>query len=130
VVAAEIELGQCADFGDVRFTGLLEASYQDIVKEYASQVPPLPIPVNEPLNRKTGDPDEDLKLRKLDRLVIDNLVDSLEMKGVVVQTVRAPFEEGEPAFAGAKIRMQSHVQIAVRDRDCIGRRVCLIPETI
>ena len=35
------------------------------------------------------------------------------------QTVRAAFEEGEPAFAGSMIRRETHIQIAVRDPRCI-----------
>jgi hypothetical protein len=128
VVAAEITLGQCVDLGDTGFVGLLALSYQDIKQTYGARIPPETLPKNEPLGGKMGKPDDDLKLRKLDRLVIDNLVDMLELNGTPVQTVRAPFEEGTTVYEGAKIRSQSHVQIAVRDRKCIGSRIWLIPE--
>lgn len=35
------------------------------------------------------------------------------------QTVRGVFQEGVPAFVGSDIRRKSHIQIAVRDPDCI-----------
>jgi hypothetical protein len=35
------------------------------------------------------------------------------------QTIRGPFEEGPEAFAGSMLKMETHIQIAVRDPDCI-----------
>lgn len=35
------------------------------------------------------------------------------------QTVRGVFTEGDPAFPGAGIQSKTHVQVAVRDLDCI-----------
>jgi hypothetical protein len=62
------------------------------------------------------------RLRRLDRLVMDRLTRSADSPaGLHYQTVRCPFEEGEPAYPGAMIRTQSHVQIAVQDRRCISR---------
>gem|GEM_PF-6478262 len=66
------------------------------------------------------------KLRRLDRLVIDRLIDASAERGIIYQTVRCPFEEGEPVYSGGMIKEQSHVQIAVRDKTCLSSRVFLI----
>jgi hypothetical protein len=42
-----------------------------------------------------------------------------EVEGILFQTVRGAFEEGRPLFPGSAIRTQSHIQIAVRDVQCI-----------
>jgi hypothetical protein len=36
-----------------------------------------------------------------------------------VHTVRGAFEEGDEAFPGAASKMETHIQIAVRNRQCI-----------
>jgi len=66
------------------------------------------------------------KLRRLDRLVIDRLIEAAQDRGIFYQTVRCPFEEGEPVYAGGMIKEQSHIQIAVRDRACISGRIFLV----
>ncbi|OWK46557.1 hypothetical protein FRUB_00256 [Fimbriiglobus ruber] len=62
--------------------------------------------------------------------MVNNLITIMEKGGAKIQTVRCPFEEGKAAFPGAKIKMQSHVQIAVLDRECIDKRIWLIPEVM
>jgi hypothetical protein len=112
VVAAEIRLGRCLDLADTGFTDLLRQSYGDIVLLYQRNGLNLP--------KNSG---RDFKLRKLDRLVIDRLTEFAGHKGIFYQTVRCPFEEGDPVYRGGMIRTQSHVQIAVRDRNCIAPRI-------
>ena len=65
------------------------------------------------LPQNTG---RDLKSRDLDCLVINNLTKNMAEE---VQTVRGAFEEGEAAFPGAALRMETHLQLAVRDSRCI-----------
>ncbi len=113
VVAAAVRLGRCLDLADTAFTGLLQQSYEGTVALYARQGWPMP---------KNGG--REFKLRKLDRLVIDRLTRATDRAdGVHYQTVRCPFEEGDPVYGGAMIRAQSHVQIAVRDKRCIASRI-------
>jgi hypothetical protein len=66
------------------------------------------------------------KLRRLDRLVMDTLAEAVDGRGIVYQTVRCPFEEGENVYPGGMIKKQSHIQIAVRDRACISSKVFLV----
>ncbi len=116
VVAAEVRLGRCLDLADTAFTGLLQSTYEGTLRVYASRGWKLP--------RNGG---RDFKLRKLDRLIIDRLTEtSGSLGGVNYQTVRCPFEEGEPVYEGAMLKTQSHVQIAVRDNACISSRVFLM----
>jgi hypothetical protein len=113
VVAAEIRLGRCLDLGDTRFTGLLRATFDDTVELYRRRGWELP--------KNAG---KDLKLRRLDRLIIDQVADSFDKPDrIFFQTVRSPFEEGDPVYPGGLLRTQSHIQVAVRDRSCIGSRV-------
>lgn len=116
VVAAEIELGRCLDLGDTRFTTLLRLVHEDTVRWYADEG--LKLPQN---RGREG------KLRRLDCLIVDQTVAFLDQRAALsVQTVRCPFEEGEPAYDGGMIRSQSHVQIAVRDRNCLRRPILLV----
>ncbi|MBY0228483.1 MAG: hypothetical protein K2W96_04300 [Gemmataceae bacterium] len=113
VVATEIRLGRCMDLADTAFVDLLRGAYRDIVDAY--QGAGLSLPKNE---------GKEQKLRRLDRLVIDRVTESMDTpEGKYFQTVRAPFEEGEPMFPGAMLRTLSHIQIAVRDHRCIGPSV-------
>jgi hypothetical protein len=57
-----------------------------------------------------------LKKRTLDCLVINNLAATMSEQ---IQTVRGAFEEGDEAFPGAALRTETHIQIAVRERQCM-----------
>jgi hypothetical protein len=64
------------------------------------------------------------KLRRLDRPVIDRPTRATDRGDAVhFQTVRCPFEEGDPVCEGGMIKTQSHIQVAVRDRACIASRI-------
>jgi hypothetical protein len=118
VVATEIRLGTCLDLGDTVFTDVLRESYNSTVELCARNG--WTIPKNE---------GSEQKLRRLDRLVIDRLTDAAEARGISFQTVRCPFEEGGSIYPGGKIREQSHIQIAVRDKACISSRIFLADST-
>jgi hypothetical protein len=105
VVGAVIQLGHCLDLTDLQFTSLLKQSYVDLETDYRSKGLTLP--------KNTG---SDLKLRKLDCLVINSLSPSILDD---VHAVRGAFEEGDEAFPGAALKMQTHIKIAVRNRQCI-----------
>ncbi len=105
VVGAVIQLGNCLDLTDIQFTSLLQQSYDALNSDYQSKGLSLP--------QNNG---RDLKLRVLDCLVINSLSPVILDE---VDTVRGAFEEGEEAFPGAALRMETHVQLAVRSRKCI-----------
>jgi len=90
---------------DVRYTGLLMQSYNAVEASYRKKDVTLP--------QNQG---RELKLRMLDCLVINNLAATMSEQ---IQTVRGAFEEGDEAFPGAALKRETHIQIAVRERQCI-----------
>lgn len=63
--------------------------------------------------RQSGDLERPVP-RRLDRLVINSLVEELTAQGRQVLAVRAPFPEGRRLYPDSALRTRSHVQIAVR----------------
>lgn len=105
-VGAIIQLGRCFDLLDVEFTRKLLPTY--LREREAREAMGQPLPVNR-------GSDDDLRGRYLDCEVINRCIQGLPE----FQVVRGAFLEGEPAFPGAKIFRESHIQIAVRDPSCI-----------
>ena len=105
VIGAVIQLGNCLDLTDLRDTELLRKSYATLETQYRRKGLKLP--------QNTG---RELKNRKLDCLVIDRLAAASSGQ---VQTVRGAFEEGDAAFPGAALKRETHIQIAVRELQCI-----------
>lgn len=114
VIGAVVQLGRCLDLTDVNNTCLLRPAYDGLIEEYCARE--LDLPKNE---------GRDLKLRKLDCLVINRLITAMEDQSrhadgpPTFQTVRCAFEEGEDAFPGSMLKTETHIQIAVRDPSCI-----------
>lgn len=107
VVGAVIQLGQCFDLTDVAYSRLLGESYRQLERTFASEGRALP--------QNTGS-DYDLLKRELDCLVVNSFVQCADIE---FQTVRGAFAEGPPAYPGAKLMEQTHIQIVVRDKSCI-----------
>ena len=105
VIGAVIQLGNCLDLTDLRYTELLRQSHAALEESYREK--------NLHLPQNKG---RELKLRVLDCLVINSIPSAILNE---VQTVRGAFEEGGEAFPGAALKMETHIQIAVRDRQCI-----------
>jgi len=110
VVGAIIQLGRCFDLLDVKFTKLLHPTYERELSQVVDAGRQLPV------NRG---PDHDLGGRYLDCHVINKCLQTWVEQDLAFQTVRGAFWEGQPAFPGAKIMRESHIQIAVRDPRCI-----------
>ncbi len=111
VIGAVIQLGQCLDLTDLRYTEFLERTFQDLAESHEKTGKALP--------ENRG---REQKARYLDCLVINTLVDDVAKLASTegqFHTVRGAFEEGEPAFPGSMIRKETHIQIAVLDTDCI-----------
>jgi hypothetical protein len=109
VIGAIIQLGNCLDLTFVRNIELLASAYDQLVKYHKKRNTPVPI------NRG-----KDSKLRELDCAVLNRLVGRIERhNNTRVQTVRGAFEEGKEAFPGSMLKMETHIQVAVRDRTCI-----------
>ena len=111
IVGAIVQLGNCFDLMDTKFTDELPRAFAMLKKLHRAVGTPLPT------NRgKT----RDKELRLLDcAVLIFYLQHVKDDQGVSYDTVRCGFVEGPPAFRGSRIRHQSHVQLAVRSPACI-----------
>jgi hypothetical protein len=111
VVGALIQLGQCFDLMDTRYTRLVSKFFP--VWKLQMETARAPLPRNE------GKAPDNL-LRRLDCAVLNWLFDFLKTEtGEEFDTVRCAFAEGNPIFDGSRIHEQSHIQIAVRNTACI-----------
>ncbi len=108
VIGAVIQLGNCFDLLDEEITAILANSYLEFAEFYRTSGRDLPN------NRGSG-----WKLRDLDCAVINDCLDRLAEQGIVFDTVRGAFLEGNPIFPGTTISSETHIQIAVRDVDRI-----------
>jgi hypothetical protein len=89
-------------------TALLAASYPEFAESFAATGQPLPV------NRG-----KEMKRRDLDCAVINDCLDRMARRSVPFDTVRGAFLEGPPVFPGTTISAETHIQIAVRNVDCI-----------
>ncbi len=114
VLGAYINLGQCFDLLDTVNTKLLQGMYPEFCRFTLGSGKPMPENMPAP-----GKEDPDEVLRYLDCAVIKYTLDKLAGKGSNYETVRGVFVEGGKAFPGAGIMLKSHIQISVRNPDCI-----------
>lgn len=116
VLGAIIQLGNCFDLLDVRFTRLLPRAYRLLKQALDGEDSELP-------KNEAPNSDGDVIRRHLDCAVINFAIhvaeEESEAHRVLYHTVRGAFEEGGPAFPGACVREKTHIQVAVRDRSCI-----------
>lgn len=126
VVGVVYQLDYCLDFTDSEFIDIL-SSYYDLMKDDL-QVAGKELPQNKDLPK---DKYHDLILRELDCAVIEYLHQKIDeeintdvsTKGYSelkhFDTVRGIFTEGGPAFDGAGIQTKNHIQICIRNLNCI-----------
>jgi hypothetical protein len=107
-LGAVVQLGRCFDLLNEAVTAILASGYQALVQAYADQSRLLPV------NRGSEG-----KRRELDCLVLNDCLGGLKDAGLAYDTVRGAFLEGDPGYRGAGIRRETHIQIAVRNPDCI-----------
>ena len=111
VVGALLQLGNCFDLMDTRFTADLKRSFPAFCAMYDRKG--LPLPYNEGAT-------PDLLLRRRDCAVINLYLESRLRFGLsTYDSVRCCFAEGDRAFDGSGIYEKSHVQIAIRNQACI-----------
>jgi len=118
VVGAVIDLRHCLDLVSREDVGLLRMAYDSFVKLQTKSGLPVP------QNRSPSTEDENvLLLRFLDCAVLRHLhriIEDSDDSGLEpFDTVRGMFSEGGEAFPGSGLYRKSHVQIAVRNNDCI-----------
>jgi len=113
VLGAIIDLGYCLDLLDAEFIELVKESYisfQETFKMLGAV-----LPENKPLKGL-----EDLLIRDLDCEVIENLHEKREINKLrTFDTVGAAFIEGEKLYPNAGFNAKNHIQICVRNPNCI-----------
>jgi hypothetical protein len=126
VIGATLYLGYCCDFLDRKFISLL-ATWHGAMKVHYQKLGRA-LPSNQDL---PGDPFKDKLLRRLDCAAIEFMhATTLEQvdqeidtktydNDKIFDTVRGVFTEGGPAFEGAGLFAKSHIQICVRNPNCI-----------
>jgi hypothetical protein len=110
VIGAIIHVGNCFNLLDSKYIKALRNAYEGYV-EVAKSIS-FPVPKNEKRD-KGGFP---LK-RNLDRAVIEYMHATNKLKPY--HTVRGVFTEGEEIYPGSGFYEKSHVQICVRNPNCI-----------
>ncbi len=110
VVGAMIQLGKCLDLLDVKHTTAVGELYAAFRSSASAQGNALP-------TNAGATPDR--KLRRLDCAVLNFFLDFAEQKGAPFDSVRCAFSEGDPIFPGSCLTAEAHIQIAVRNLDCI-----------
>lgn len=111
VVGAVLQLGECFDLLDTRFTSALRAGYDLLEAQHREAGRPLP-------SNKGSTPDR--KLRHLDCAVLNTFLDYVEREeGIAYDTVRGAFREGDPVYPGGSIYTETHIQLAVRNPRCV-----------
>lgn len=119
VVGVIYDLGECLDFTDQKFTDMISTAYDLMVIAY--QQKNLIIPENRTLKM---DSHNDYLLRDLDCSVIQFLHELTEAvsppQGLKsFDSVRGVFWEGGPAYPGAGIYKKAHIQICIKNLNCI-----------
>lgn len=110
VVGAVIDLGFCLDLISTNGSQSVHRAFTGLEAFFAASGKKLP--------ENTGG--EDLLRRKLDCMVLNFLHEArLESAETPFDTVRAVFTEGEPIYPTAGFRRKTHIQICVRNQECI-----------
>src|SRR5690606_36609092 len=112
----------CLDFTDSEFIDVLSSYYDSMKHDF--QIAGIALPKNKDISQ---DQYKDLILRELDCAVIEYLHQSIEAE---IETdnlsrlqpfdaVRGIFTEGRPAYEGAGIQRKNHIQVCIRNLNCI-----------
>jgi hypothetical protein len=113
VLGAVLDLGLCLNLLDGDYLKLLKVGYQRL-REYRESSN-TPMPVNRPLRGAN-----DLLLRNLDCAVIETVHELAEdSHKPTFDTVRGVFWEGRELYPHAGFRSHNHIQICVRNPNCI-----------
>ena len=114
VLGAFIDLGNCLDLLDSKYLQLLKTVGYPMY-EYTFVNMGMPMLKNESIG-KTGD----MILRKLDCAVIESLHIFYEKNNLQpFDSVRGVFWEGDDLYPGAGMKEKNHIQICIRNIDCI-----------
>jgi hypothetical protein len=126
VLGAVLSLGYCCDFLETRFIDMLDVYYKLMVRACVNDGKP--IPTNKDLKH---DSYRDKILRERDCAVIEYMHEEMSLqihldtqeKGISsahpFDSIRGAFTEGGPAFEGAGLHAKTHIQLCIRNMNCI-----------
>lgn len=106
VVGAVIDLGACLDLTTVFGIDIIRAAYASLQKQIATAGDAMPI-------------NQDNLRRQLDCAVVEQVHVINDKRAVSLDSVRGVFTEGRPVYPGSGFDEETHIQIAVRNPDCI-----------
>ena len=126
VLGAILQLDYCCDFLDSKFLKLIKQYFPVMIESYQKAGKPLPKNIN-----ALNDHNNDKLVRYLDcaviefmhRKILDQYLIEINSQGFssikLFDSTRGLFTEGGPVFAGAAILEKTHIQICIRNTNCI-----------
>jgi len=114
VVGAIIDLGACLDLTTMNGVATVREAHANLAQRMAKAATPMPV-------------NQDTLRRQLDRAVIEQAHLIYDTMGARIDSVRGVFTEGRPIYGGSGFDEETHVQIAIRNPDCI-KGVFRVPE--
>jgi hypothetical protein len=113
VIGAVLDLGNCLNLLNRDHLIVLKRSYAGLAEAMMLKGQPMPVNKNVAANK-------DLLLRDLDCAVINYLHEAKKVQGrPPFDSVRAVFWEGRDLYPGAGFRELNHIQICIRNPNCI-----------
>lgn len=114
VIGCALDLGHCLDLVDYQNLTYVKEAYEILVETIRLSGFELP------QNRTGKNSGTDLVVRRLDCAVIQTLHQARETNGQKeFDSVRGVFWEGEDLYPGAGFKEKNHIQICVRNPNCI-----------
>ena len=114
VIGAVIDPLYCLNFSDMSAVPLLKLGFELLQKDHIEANKEMPI------NKSRDDRDNDLVMRDLDCAVIERMHKHIKDKNMrPFDSVRGVYVEGDPIFEGGRIMDKTHVQICIRNINCI-----------
>jgi hypothetical protein len=113
VLGAIIDLGYCLDLLDTKYLRLVKGSYNNFVLSVYTNEQEIP-------KNKAVKGSKDKLLRELDCAVIENLhTMQRQIQFDPFDSVRGVFVEGDELYPGAGFHDKNHIQICIRNPNCI-----------
>ncbi|MCB6993008.1 hypothetical protein LI177_05855 [bacterium 210820-DFI.6.37] len=113
VLGAIIDLGHCLNLTDFGSFEILKQGYR--VLRYKSEINGVNLPKNRGKSK-----DNDYLLRDLDCAVIEQIHEMRrEENEIPYDSVRGLFQEGKPIYEGSGFLEKTHIQLCVRNPNCI-----------
>ena len=123
VIGAFVDLGYCLDLTEYNNINILKNGYEILEKYFKINGANLP-------KNKAGGSSTDLLVRNLDCAVIETVHDYMKTeKGIVFDSVRGTFEEGQEIYPGAGFKEKTHTQVSVLNPNCIKGYFIPLPIT-